>query len=110
PLELWTFESPVALRAVAQGRYEPKQAGKATLYLDRADPSLAWAVDVHGRLVHGPLKSLQHALAKARSRQHTPAYESLARSAATLPLHAPAWVVADPGAAGVANLMAKLGD
>jgi hypothetical protein len=108
-LEVWSFSGPVVLHAVTQGRFEMRTAGKATLYLDRTEPTHAWATDERGRLVHGPVKTVQETLARARSRQRSPSYVNLTRAAAELPAGAAAWALIDFQAPGGRELAGALG-
>jgi len=92
-LFVWTFDEPVAFGKPLQGRFRETAADGRRTLADRYRPNWHWAVDAHGRLLHGPASLLEKALAQ-QANGATIAVD-LERLARAIPGTPALWLAAD---------------
>jgi hypothetical protein len=94
-LQLWLFDQPVQLDNADTRRFQPQDFSGVTIWKDQFTPKSHWAVDRHGRLLHGPQELIESAMARQRSKRITTAGQDMSRWASGMPTNSLAWMVSN---------------
>jgi tetratricopeptide (TPR) repeat protein len=91
----WVFDQQVRVGNCLKGRYREVEKDGTTYWTDRFGQGTTWCVDSQGRLLSGPFDLVEGAVARAKARKKTQAYDDLARWVGDVPANAFLWGTVD---------------